>query len=169
MIFWNILFYLCIATLVASLFMTIVCNPNAPDGSWQARLYAFIYEHDDYVLWKYVNAQGREKDIKLKEVHKWQDGEVPQVTYYFTLPIPDYKSLKIRSKSGWKKLVEWWDKGNEPELTLILWESNGLEDTHTSIHAGGYCLASHFMMEESKELAETLHDKIYNEEIDYQS
>lgn len=166
---WNILFYLCIAAAIVTLFMAIVCYPNAPKGSWRRRIYVFIYEHDDYVLWKYVNAQGREKDIKFKEAYKRQDGEVPHATYYFTLPIPDYKSLKIRSKWQWKKLVEWWDKGNEPELTLILWDSNVPENTHTSIHAGGYCLASHFVWEESRELAETLHDKIYNEEIDYQS
>lgn len=166
---WNILLCLCIAATVVSVFMTIICNPAAPAGSWQNRLYVYIYEHDDYVLWKYVNAQGREKDIKFKEVHKWQDGEMPHATYYFTLPIPDYKSLKIRNKREWEQLVKWWDKGNEPELTLILWDSNGPEDAHTSIHAGGYCLASHFVWEESRELAETLLDKIYNEEIDYQS
>lgn len=163
---WNILFCLCIAALIVSVFMSIVCNPNALDGSWQARLYAFIYEHDDYVLWKYVNAQGREKDIKFKEAYKWQDEEVPHVAY-FTLPIPDYKSLKLKSKA-WKELVKWWDEGHEPELRLILWESNGPEEAYTSIHAESYCLASDFIWEESRELAETLKAKLCDMQ-DYES
>lgn len=166
---WNILFYLFIVTLVVSVFMTIVCNPNAPDGSWQKRLYVYIFEHDDYVLWKYVNAQGREKDIKFKEAHKWQDREMPSTTYYFTLPIPDYKSLKIRNKEEWKKAVQWWGDGNKPELLLILWDGDTPESANASVHWENGCLASNFEGDESRELAETLLDKIYNEEIDYQS
>lgn len=163
----NVIFYLCIAAFVVSIFIIIVANPNALDGSWQKRLYVYIFEHDDYVLWEYVNADGRDKDIKFKEAYKPLGGETPDA-YYFTLPIPDYKSLKIRKKREWKKLVEWWDEGNEPELTLILWESNGPEDAHTSIHAENYCLASHFEAEESEELAETLKAKLC-EMQDYES
>lgn len=166
---WNILFYLCIAAFLVSGFMTIVCSPYALVGSWQKRLYVYIFEHDDYVVWKYVNAQGREKDIKFKEAYKRQDEGMPSTTYYFTLPIPDYKSLKIRNKEEWKKAVQWWEDGNKPELRLILWDGNTPENAYASVHWENGCLASNFEADESRELAETLLDKIYNEEIDYQS
>lgn len=160
--FWNIFLVLSLVVFVISIWGMIITNSNALKNSWQRKMYVYIYEHDDYLIWNYVNS--RVDDVEYtKDAYDYEIG----TAYYFKLPIPDYKSLKFRGEN-WKKAVESWDNGNEPVLELVLWDEK-YNEPKTSIHWNGGCLASDFYYEGSHEMTEELLNKLYTEDVDYQS
>ena len=155
----NIISITLLTIVVICLIMTIICAPDKSRHSLRFKIYAYLFEHDDIAIWKYVNS--RKDDIKFERSADFtpydSDFGKTAKAFHFTLSIPEYKSLKLKGEQ-WKEAVKYWDNGNLPELRIILW----MNEKATSVHWEAGCLASDWYAPGSDEMTEFLLEK-FNE------